>query len=250
MDAISVSASGFDAALKALEDLETESAYESSASPSLTAGAAVISPAGSLALSEMEEPVEDAPAPIGISPLAEIETLVPELADLAALAPPAALPTAAVQPLPAPAETKPSRFASQGDRLGKLAVGLALLSSIISAAGLIVAERTIVSAQLVVADARERQHQLEQSNLLIRQLEGLRDKQVELLQQQQAQLANAPVSSAELQHRLEALQAGLVQHDPMSRVVDVVRAAQADDNARFNEFGMKMARVEAALERR
>ena len=111
-------------------------------------------------------------------------------------------------------------------------------------------ERTIVSAQLVVADARERQHQLEQSNLLIRQLEGLRDKQVELLQQQQAQLANAPVSSAELQHRLEALQAGLVQHDPMSRVVDVVRAAQADDNARFNEFGMKMARVEAALERR
>ena len=150
----------------------------------------------------------------------------------------------------ASAAAQTSAVAPSGSgRFGKIVVGLALFSSMVSAAGLIVAERTIMSAQLVVADARERQHQLEQANKLIRDLEIIREKQIELLRQQQIQAASTPVTSAELQHRMDTLQAGLIQRDPINRVVEAIRDGQSDTVARFNEFGLKMARVEAALDR-
>jgi hypothetical protein len=132
-------------------------------------------------------------------------------------------------------------------RLGKVAIGLALFSCIVSAAGLVVAERTIMSAQLVVADARERQLQLKHANRLIHDLGLVRDKQIELLRAQQAQLAATPVTSAELQHKMDVLQTGLLARDPLNGVVSAIREGQSDTNARFNEFGMKIARLEAAV---
>lgn len=245
MDATPNSGNGFDAALKALEDLETGVVTETGPAVSVGFAPSVVAPASSIALSEIE--FGDEPAAIPVSPLAEIVAEGHESRP----APPATA-EAAAGPAPTavqPALASPGAAPAGGGKFGKIAVGLAILSSILSAAGLIVAERTIMSAQLVVADARERAHQLEQANRLIRDLEIVRDKQIELLRQQQLQLASAPVTSAELRHRMDSLQAGLLQRDPMNRVIEAIQSGNAADAARFREFGMKMERVEQALRR-
>lgn len=234
MDA-TASGHGFDAALKALEDLETSVAESRDPQPATVAPSAPVAIAA-IAFGEEEE--NDVAMAIAAIPLVEAGDASAPAAAAAPVIDPAADPAAsAVEPAPRPA---------RGSGLfGKVAIGLGLFSSMVSAAGLVVAERTIMSAQLVVADARERQHQLEQSMKLIQDLQLVRDKQVELLKAQQAQLAAAPVSSAELQHRLEVLQAALAQRDPVNEVVSVIRSGQADTNARLNEFSLKLERVEA-----
>lgn len=275
---------GFDAALKALEDLET------SISQNQEDGGAVAAPAdiGGIDLDQLvaesmasaaaaAEPTPPRPAPVAapapeaeplpsfvtpalvVSAISEEEDRAPAMAvdalpDIDALVtqlPPIPDPTPPA--VTASAEVEPVRPVRSGARAGlwtKVAIGLGLLSSVVSAAGLIIAERVVVSAQLVVADARERQQQLEKANKLIADLQLVRDKQIELLKAQQAQLASAPVTSDELQHRIEALQAGLIQRDPVRDFVEAVRASQTATNSRFQEVGMKLERLEALVARR
>ena len=267
-DPASASGNGFDEALKALEELEAGMVETREDKP-----AAGTDPIGAIAFSDAEgeeaapEPaLAPAPAPAALSaedevmaimamPLAELEEMIPAPVQIAV---PPSPPSQAAAPTPpaaicleAQADAPSSASARQPiGLLVKAAVGLGLFSSLLSGIGLVVAERTIMSAQLVVADARERQHQLEQANKLIQDLELVRDRQIELLQAQRAQLASSPVTSDELQRKMDALQTGLLARDPLNNVVRAIHDGQGDVNARLNEFGMKMARVEAAIERR
>lgn len=246
MDA-SPSASGnsFDAALKALEDLDTAAAPSREEMPAANAAPA-IEPVSAIGFSDSEE--VDGAVAIDAVPAAE-QGEAPAEPPLSAEVLEHLLQSAGFPATKADATAAVDHSAARPsalDRFGKVVVGLALFSSIVSAAGLVVAERTIMSARLVVADARERQQQLEHANKLIGDLRLVRDKQIELLRAQQAQLAATPVTSAELQHRMEALQSALLARDPLNNVVSAIREGQADTNARFNEFGMKIARLEAA----
>ncbi|WP_340313828.1 hypothetical protein [Rhizorhabdus argentea] len=255
MDTISVSdsGSGFDAALKALEDLETSVVQTRDDPPAANVGG--IGPI------DFSAPDEES-APVGIMSIQiddfdDLDALVAGAIDQPAVQPlamqPVPTPPAdiiAPAPVAVPEVVQPASAPRSPSRMSQIAIGVGLISSLVSGAGLIVAERTIMSAQLVVADARERQQQLATANALIHDLRLVRDRQIELLQAQRAQLANAPVSSEELKHRMEVLQAGLVEHDPMNTVLKAIQSGHADTNARFNEFGMKMARVEAALDGR
>ncbi|MHA3794777.1 hypothetical protein [Rhizorhabdus wittichii] len=237
------SGKGFDAALKALEDLETSvaQAREDKPAPPPAEPAPAVEPAPAAAITAVPiVEVEEAPS----APEAEAAAPPPQdepAAEPVAVAPPVPLPAPAPEPVaiaPAPA---------RGGMFGRVAIGLGLVSSLVSAAGLVIAERTIMSARLVVADARERQAQLESATRLVRDLRIVRDRQVELLKAQQAQLASAPVTSAELQHRMENLQKGLLERDPLTQVVRAVREGQAATNVRLNEFERKMDRIEAAI---
>lgn len=287
MDATSSSSdNGFDAALKALEDLETSISQgqednAANAAPADLGGidldqlvaesmaSAAAEPVVPPAVAAVVAPVDPAPAPgpsfvspaLVVSPgiaFAEEEERSPTMAvdalpDIDALVtqlPPIAPPVTV--PAPADGEAEAAPPVRAGARTGlwtKVAIGLGLLSSVVSAAGLIIAERVVSSASLVVADARERQHQLEQANKLIADLQLVRDKQIELLKAQQAQLASAPVTSEELQHRMEALQAGLIQRDPVRDFIQAVRESQTATNSRFQEVGMKLERIEAVAAR-
>jgi len=262
MDATPASnGSGFDAALKALEQLDAIPVTSSPVTP------AAGSPAPSV-LAFDDAPEEDEAASVEpasgagaatltVEPLEVQEAVrepeVPEKAGaerdsvkfLAEEPQDAGPADSSVAPAPAPIAV-----ASPVGRLGKAAIGLGLFSSVLSAAGLIVAERTIMSAELVIADAREKQRQIDHATRLIKELERLREKQTQLLAQQQAQTASAPVTSSELQHRMEALQAGLLARDPVNKVVEAVNSDKAENNARFYELGMKMARIEAFMESR
>lgn len=254
MDTISISdsGSGFDAALKALEDLETSVVQTRDDPPAANVGGS-----GPIDFSAPDE--ESAPVgimSIQIDDFDDLDAIVAGAIDQPTSQSPATQPV----PTPAAAEIALAPAAPEvvqatsaprlPSRMSQIAIGVGLISSLISAVGLIVAERTIMSAQLVVAHARERQHQLETANALIHDLRLVRDRQIELLQAQRAQLADTPVTSEELKHRMEMLQAGLAERDPMTMVLKAIQSGHADTNARFNEFGMKMARVEAALERR
>lgn len=294
MDATSSSSdNGFDAALKALEDLETSisQGQEETASPaagvdlggidldqlvaesmaSAAATAVVAEPVPPSSAASVAASVDPAPVPgpsfvppaLVVAPgiaFAEEEERAPTMAvdalpDIEALVtqlPPIAPTATATATAPAVGEAEPAPNARKDVRAGlwtKLAIGLGLFSSVVSATGLIIAERVVSSASLVVADARERQHQLEQANKLIADLQLVRDKQIELLKAQQAQLASAPVTSEELQHRMEALQAGLIQRDPVREFVQAVRESQMATNSRFQEVGMKLDRIEAVATR-
>ncbi|KRB86673.1 hypothetical protein ASE00_08300 [Sphingomonas sp. Root710] len=251
MDASSsAGGNGFDAALKALEDLETSVVQTREEKPVIAVAAVAapaIEPVSAIGFSDGDD---NAP-PAVIAPALAVDVI--ELPTEAAA--PVAAAEAATHPLPAPAvpaEAVPATpvqaaAAPSAGRFTRIAIGLGLLSSAVSAAGLVVAERVIMSAQLVVADARERARQAEQANKLIRDLQLVRDKQIELLRLQQAQAAATPVSSEELQHRMDALQTGLLARDPMNNVVSAIRESQSGTNARFNEFGMKIDRLEAAV---
>ncbi len=289
MDATSSSSdNGFDAALKALEDLETSISQSqednaANAAPadlggidldqlvaeSMASAAVAAEPVVPPAAAAVVAPVDAAPVPgpsfvppaLVVSPgiaFAEEEERSPTMAvdalpDIDALVtqlPPIAPPVAMSAPADGEAEAGPPvRAGARAGLWTKVAIGLGLLSSVVSAAGLIIAERVVSSASLVVADARERQHQLEQANKLIADLQLVRDKQIELLKAQQAQLASAPVTSEELQHRMEALQAGLIQRDPVREFVQAVRESQMATNSRFQEVGMKLERIEAMAAR-
>lgn len=241
MDASSsASGNGFDAALKALEDLDTTVSHNHEEEPADPA-APFIKPSSAIGFSDVES--VDEPAAITVVPATEVTD------------PPFGRPASGETPehLQHPADGSAAKAEAAprprlaASRFGNLAIGLALFSSMVSAAGLVVAERTIMSAQLVVADARERQRQLEQANKLISDLELVRDKQIELLQAQQAQLAATPVTSTELQQKMDILQTGLLARDPLNGVITAIHEGQSNTNARFNEFGMKIARLEAAI---
>lgn len=263
MDATPASAngSGFDAALKALEELDTSKPMVASETPAAEASKPVeptapTSTSSIIALDdEPIEPVPEMPV-IAFVPVAEQDAAVEAVASVPRAEPEgdsvrflAEAPDAAPAPsAPRPVPAVPVPVAPAG-KLTKVAIGLGLFSSLLSAVGLIVAERTIMSAQLVVADAREKQQQIEHATQLIKELEKLREKQVQLLERQQAQAESAPVTSAELQHRMDALQEGLLARDPLNRVVEAVNAGKVESNARFQEFGMKMSRLEAFMER-
>jgi len=248
--------SGFDAALRALEDLETSVAQAREEKP------------GPVAIDFSDSSPGGKPAAITAVPVALEEPIVAGRTEPSPETPPAPVPSPAIAiATPAPAMAVPGSapavagaapvampvveagFARRAT-LGKVVVGLALVSSLVSAAGLVIAERTIMSAQLVVADARERQRQLESANLLLRDLRIVHDRQVELLKAQQTQLASTPVTSAELQHRIEALQTGLIARDPLTSVVRAVNESQLNINERFAEIGRKMDRMEAKLGQR
>lgn len=276
MDATTASGeNGFDAALRALEDLETSVAQARDEKPAAVdatpAAAATIgfSDAGdagastaitAVPVAELEELIasgvlqpspEPAPALAATAaPAASAPAFVtsPMVAPLPVAESPVAAPANPVGPDSAPAAdaAEPVRPAPASGRLARIAVGLGLVSSIVSAAGLVIAERTIMSAHLVVADAREKQRQLETATQLIRDLRVVRDQQVALLRAQQAQLASAPVTSAELQHRMEALQAGLLERDPLTAVVRAVNEGQLSNNQRFTEIARKLDRLEGS----
>lgn len=245
----SAGGNGFDAALKALEDLETSVVQTREEKPVMAAAAVAapaIEPVSAIGFSDGDEqavPVAIAPAPAVDVIELPAEPAAPVAVEIASHSVPlSAAPAEAVVSTPAPVAAAPST-----GRFTRIAIGLGLLSSAVSAAGLVVAERVIMSAQLVVADARERARQAEQANKLIRDLQLVRDKQIELLRLQQAQAAATPVSSEELQHRMDALQTGLLARDPMNNVVSAIRESQSGTNARFSEFGMKIDRLEAAV---
>lgn len=237
------SATGFDAALKALEDLETDVAQaREGLSPS-------IAPVGGIAPIEAIEPIEAAapiaPVEVAAEPQAEpqgepgsamAEAIVPATVE-AAPQPVAEAPVAAAMPAAATAPAKKSK-------LPALAVGLGLFSSVVSAVGLVVVSRTVVSASLVVADARERAEEMKKVGVLIHDLEAIRVRQQALLQRQEAAAASPLLTAGDLDQRMTKLDQSLAARDKSQTMMAQVNDGQNQLNATLIAIGTKVSRIE------
>jgi hypothetical protein len=266
------SGSGFDAALKALEDLETDVAQARETSPAPAVIEAAIEPA----IEAAAEPSVttgsiDAIAPIELGFAADdaLETEIVAEAPAPAPAPvphapkPVEIAVTAVEPkpvaiaeegepasvaTPAPAGHAAEPAAPKRSKLVTIAVGLGLFSSIVSAAGLVVVSRTVVSASLVVADARERAAEMKKVGTLVHELETIRARQQILLQRQEAAAAVAPVTSQDLDQRFGELREGLVARDQSKAMLDLVHDGQSQLNETMGAIGAKISRIETKID--
>jgi hypothetical protein len=237
---------GFDAALKALDELESNAVPVSAPSSPLSVA---IPP-----ILDIFDAVEITPvalvvaAPAGVDD--ELESMVN--ASLATVKVPPAEPTPA--PI-SPATSGPVSFSApstpaQSGRPWLLAVmiaGLGVFASLLAVIGLIVTSRTMAHASLVVADARERQQQLAKVGVLVHDLELIRARQIELLQRQQVAATTTPLSSEQFNKSMDNLRIDIGKRGPEAEVLQVVRAGQVDSNQRITELTLKVMRIEAAV---
>ena len=260
MDAQTSGGTGFDAALKALEDLETDVAQARDAAPAPVAATPAIEGIGAIEGIEAidfdivaESPAPPAPAP---APALEVEAPTPDLrviavdpAPSAVVAPqPEPLPSAAAGPVAAQAVVSATPPVAKRSKLPAIAVGLGLFSSIVSAVGLVVVSRTVVGASLVVADARERGEQMKKVGILIHDLEALRAREQVAIHRQEAVAAAAPITAQDLDKRLDSLRESLAARDQTKAMIDRINDGQSQLNETLVSIGAKVSRIEAKID--
>lgn len=164
-----------------------------------------------------------------------------------------AAPEAAPAPLPAgpitPADSAPA--AEQPSALVKLipviAVALAVVASFFSVVGLVVANRTVVGASLIVADARERQEQLARVGELIDEVEALRAREAAALERIEAMRSAGGATPADVHRIVDDLKQDLAKRDEQGSALGLVRDGQAELAERLSQVSMKLERIQQSL---
>jgi hypothetical protein len=239
---------GFDAALKALEELENDAAPVSvapfappSAIPPILAidigDPVAIAPMASAAIAADAFSIDDDLESMVNASLATVSFAASEPAPVP-VSPPPPVPVAVSRPL-APAISGRSWLLAVG------IAGLGVFASLLAVIGLIVTSRTVAQASLVVADARERQHELAKVGELVKNLELIRARQIELLQHQQRAVTTTPLSSEQFNKSIDNLRIDIGRHGPDAETLQVIRAGQVESNQRMTELTLKVMRIEA-----
>lgn len=229
-NASSAGDAGFDAALKALDELESP----------------VASAAPSIGVAPLAIDIADARAPAKPIVADPPATAAGDDLESAVNASMAKVTTAAVEPAPIPAASAPVK----PGRLWLFAMavaGLGVFASLLSVVGLVVTSRTVASASLVVADARERQAQMAKAGVLLHDLDLIRTRQIELLQRQQVAAETTPLSGEQFNKSMDNLRIDIGKRGPDADIIRTLHEGQADTNQRINELSMKVMRIEAAV---
>lgn len=254
--------SGFDAALKALEELESDVIRQPAPTPGPVIEIDDEDPLAAMAaatLAELSLDLASAPAHSNANDVCDLDAAL-----AATMAEVAAAPAAPIPNTPAPAPVAPPIAAAPSAAppapvvqvvaapakphyLLMVAAGLGVFASLLSTVGLIVTSRTVAEASLVVADARERQHQMAQVGDLLHDLDRIRARQLELLQRQQAAVTTTPATKAELDRAFDALRTDIGSREPNKELVSLVNDGQNELADRMSAIGMKVSRIEAAL---
>jgi hypothetical protein len=127
------------------------------------------------------------------------------------------------------------------------AVSLAVVASLISAAGLIAASRTIAGASLVVADARERQAQLARIETLIGEVEALRQREQASLERIERFRSAGAATPADVNRALENLRQNMVRHETEGGTLALLRDGQSELAERVGQISLKLERIEQSL---
>ncbi len=252
-------AGAFDAALKALEDLETDVARQKDGGQKAPVAMGGLNIGPSIGLDDdASEPIDGA-APVLAPVLAPADPVpaaapaVPDFDDLeqavaASLAQAEAEP---VVPLASDdAAAKADAAPAPSARMAKLPMamaGVALFASLLSGIGLVVASRTVAGASLVVADARERQQQMIKVGALVHDLEIIRTRQLELLKIQQAAVTSAPVTADQMHASMDSLRMDMGKTDADMQMLRTVQDGQNELNDVLTTLGTKISRIEDRL---
>ena len=155
-----------------------------------------------------------------------------------------AAPIAAEAEAPSATEPSPTDWTRH---LPLIAVCLAVVASFMAVMGLVAASRTIANASLVVADARERQVQLERVSALIEEVEELRAREQAALERIQSFRSAQPATSADINRAIDKLKIDLASHNPQDGALSLVRGGQAEIAERIGQISLKIGRIEEKL---
>lgn len=173
-----------------------------------------------------------------MSALTMIEEEVPETA-------PAPLPIGPIAPPePLPVPDQPSLLTKL---LPIVAVSLAVVASFFSVVGLVVANRTVVGASLIVADARERQEQLARVGELIGEVDALRAREAAALERIEAMRSSGSATAADVRRAIDDLKRDLAKRDEQGSALGLVRDGQAELAERLSQLSLKLERIEQSL---
>jgi hypothetical protein len=258
---MNASTGGFDEALKALEDLESDVARQKDQAAVAPDPLEGLSLTPSLAFSHDDEEAASqqsaatddddddmlsafAQEPAFAREPSFADTSIDDL-DFAPLPPMPhdALTSAPLRAAAPVVPLKPSRW----QMLPAIAAGLGVFASLVSTIGLLVAVRTVNEASLVVADARERQVQLVAVGKLIGDLEKLRARQIELYKVQAAATASAPLHVDQFNAQMDGLRNAIGQRDPDQTALKAVAEQQRSVSDALTVIGTKLAHVEDRL---
>lgn len=262
MDAASASGgdSGFDAALRALDELQSElpkkadgiGVAPASLAISIDDGLDPLEAMAAATLAEMAADtaasasniavMDDLEAALNAS-MAEISFTQPAFEPAPAPAPAPQAAPFAVPPIVPIAEVLPSRLRF----LPIAAVVLGVFSSLLSMIGLIVASRTIAGASLIVADARERQQQMTEVGKLVRDLDVIRARQLELLRRQQAAASTSVATRDDLHNAMDGIRNDMAKRGPDVEILKMVHEGNTQLAEGLAAIGMKVTRIEGAL---
>lgn len=261
MDAATASGgdSGFDAALKALEELQSDlpasaAATDVAAAP-FVVGFDEVDPLEAMAAATLAEMAADAAASASNVVMDDLEAALNASMAQISFVQPGPEPASAPAPVPAP-EVAPVAaapaiiMASPPSRLGFLpmaAVLLGVFSSLLSVIGLVVASRTIAGASLIVADARERQQQMVQVGKLVHDLDVIRIRQMELFRRQQAATSTSVATRDDLHNAIDGIRNDLAKRGPDVEILKMVHEGNSQLNESLVAIGIKVSRMEAGL---
>jgi hypothetical protein len=259
MDAASASGgdSGFDAALRALDELQNELPKNADGIAAAPASLAIsiddgLDPLEAMAAATLAEMAADTAASGNIAVMDDLEAALNASMAQISFTQPAfeSAPTPAQEEAPPVAVSVAPIVAPPPSRLRFLpmaAVMLGVFSSFLSMIGLIVASRTIAGASLIVADARERQQQMTEVGKLVRDLDVIRARQLELLRRQQAAASTSVATRDDLHNAMDGIRNDMAKRGPDIEILKMVHEGNAQLAESLAAIGMKVTRIEGAL---
>ena len=160
-------------------------------------------------------------------------------------------------PLPAPAgETAPAAESPAAEPAARparmnllpiIAVTLAALASFMAVIGLVVANRTVMHASLIVADAQERQEQLAKVSELIGQVDALRLREEAALERADRLRMAGAATPLDVNRAIDNLRQDLAKRSQDGGALGLVRDGQSELAERLGQVSMKLERVEQLL---
>jgi hypothetical protein len=168
-------------------------------------------------------------------------TMIEEEAPEAAAAPLPAGPIAPPEPAPAPVQPVAVKI------VPLVALALAVVASFLSVVGLTVANRTVVGASLIVADARERQEQLARVGRLIDEAEALRLREAAALERIERARSGAAATVDDVRRAMDDLKQDLARREDRDGAFGLVRDGQSELAERIGQLSVKLERIEHSL---
>lgn len=175
---------------------------------------------------------------------------IPPTAAVAAAA--AAAAAAAIAHAPAPSAAPPSALSPASPqgwvaRLPMIAIAVGCFASVISAAGLVVASRTIAHNNTLIAELAGHQAQMRQLETLITEVEALNRSQSAIVTRMERSASIRPLTAGEMHAALANMQSKLGRGEGASGNLTLLRDGQSELAERIGIMYRRMERMDEKL---
>lgn len=184
-------------------------------------------------------------APVGAVGSAHVHA--PTVADTPAVASAPSVPHAEAEPLAAGQKPRRGLSLPRGLNLPMAALLCAAVASLLSSVGIIVASRTVARNNAMLAEIQAHQAKMQRLDQLIDEVDGLQRQQKASLAQMERVIANRPVSVADLQGAMGALQVSIGKSQSGTGTLALIRDGQSEIAERIGIIYRRLERLEEKM---